>query len=1052
MIVLKKIISILLALVIVVSMGTWASAEETADEKSLTDFVDLEKIDMDAIDTLVHKIMKKSKVPGMSMVIVNRSQNRYLNYGYADKDSKKKATSDTYYELGSMSKAFTALGVLLLEDEGKLSLKDPVTKYLPWFQVYYKGVYEGKQINEMVELTLENLLYHTSGIPFRTIGDIPQGLSDDMLEKTVQNLVGTQLDFYPNERYQYATINYDVLGLILQNVTGQSYEQFMQQHVLQPLGLNHTFLFHDDAKQNGMLAMGYKMTFFDVKAYDAPKYRGNTPAGYIISNANDMERWMRIQMGQIEVSEQLRRVIRKSHMGDTTVPSQGNYYYAGGWNVHIKGTEIQHAGSNPNYSSMILMKPETELGICILSNLNSNAANYLATNILNIIENKEITKYTADSYQSLDTVFSIVVIGAALLGGVFLVLLVLAIVELIQKKRIRTKLRGVRVAGVLLSIPLMAFLGFCIYYLPNILVQRLSWQAVNVWGSPIIMLGCVLGFITCLIFMAYVLLTFNFPKEKEKNYLAMIPLSLINGFASALIIFTINESFNRNLEYSKELLVYFIFSLLFFVYTIKLLQGRMIVITNEITYEKRMNIIDRIMCSSYQAIEMIGRDRIFTGLNNDCAAVAQVPGMIVSLASNGLTLLFCLGYLLTKSGWAFAASFGVIVINGLISFLTSRIASKYWEKNRDIQDTYFGQMQDLVNGFKELVLNKARRFEFWKDMKKYSRKSAEFNKVASIKFLNFNLYNTLMYNLVFGVVVFLFPILIFQTDVNQLRENLFFVFYMIGPFSAVTNAIPQVTQLNVNLKRINKLIYDLDEVSTGQEKLSLPEIVRSKTPTTIQLQNILYYYKTKKENGEVEKSDFVLGPLSCTFCCGMLTFITGGNGSGKSTLGKLITGLYAPVEGQILVDGETVKLYELNELFASVYSDFNLFKKLYGINYEENKKKMMQYLEMMRIQDKVELTADGEFKNINLSTGQRKRLAFVVSCLEDKPFMVFDEWAAEQDPQFRHYFYEYLLPMLKKQGKGIIVITHDDRYFSCADQLIKLERGELIESQNKQLL
>lgn len=100
---------------------------------------------------------------------------------------------------------------------------------------------------------------------------------------------------------------------------------------------------------------------------------------------------------------------------------------------------------------------------------------------------------------------------------------------------------------------------------------------------------------------------------------------------------------------------------------------------------------------------------------------------------------------------------------------------------------------------------------------------------------------------------------------------------------------------------------------------------------------------------------------------------------------------------------------------------------------------------MMQLQDKVEVNNEGEINNINLSTGQKKRLAFVVSCLEDKPFMIFDEWAAEQDMQFRSYFYEELLPMLKRQGKGIIVITHDERYFNRADKLIKLEQGKLIE-------
>ena len=86
----------------------------------------------------------------------------------------------------------------------------------------------------------------------------------------------------------------------------------------------------------------------------------------------------------------------------------------------------------------------------------------------------------------------------------------------------------------------------------------------------------------------------------------------------------------------------------------------------------------------------------------------------------------------------------------------------------------------------------------------------------------------------------------------------------------------------------------------------------------------------------------------------------------------------------------------------------------------------------------------GAFTNLELSTGQRKRLAMIVALLEDRPIYVFDEWAAEQDPEFRRYFYEELLPELKEQGKGIIVISHDDRYFEVADRIIKLDYGHEI--------
>lgn len=1001
--------------------------------------IDLSNIDQSKIDTLVNNIISKSKIPGASIVLINKDQTKYLTYGYANKKQNKKMAQDTLVEIGSMSKAFTGLGLLLLEDQGKISLDDPITKYIPWLHFYYKGTYKGQTIDGEVELTIKNFLYQTSGIPFNSIGNIPEGTTGHLLEETVRTLIGTNLDFYPGDKYQYATINYDVLGYIIQIVSGQTYEEFISENIIKPLGLKNTYLFQEQAQATGLLAQGYKLSFFQAIPYTAPRYRGDTPSGYIFSNATDLEHWMKIQMGLIEVSEQYKKIIEKSHIGDTTVISHGMYYYAAGWDVSIREEDIGHEGNNPNYSCVLLMKKEEQLGICILTNMNSNAAKYLAANIINVIKGTNVTRYKSDIYKSLDFAFSIIVMVTIMLGCVFIVLLSIAVTELFIKKRCRERIKGAKVADILLAIPFIVFLGFCLYYLPNILFYRLSWDAVKVWGSPSIFLGCLFVFISFTLFISYVLLTFNFPKNKEKGYFSLIILTLINGFSSGLIIFTISESFNRNLEYSKELLVYFVFSLLFFVYTLKLLQGRLIVITNEIAYEKRMYMINKIMCSSYQAIEGIGRDRIFSGLNNDSSAISQAPGIIIWLVSNILTLIFCLSYLLTKSVWAFLASFSVIILSGIISFITSRLAAKQWEKNRDVQDIYFGQMQDLVNGFKELVLNKLRRFAFWSDIKKYSRMSTELNKSASIKFMNFGLYNTLMYNIVFGVVVFVFPIFMLNLDVNQLRENLFIVFYMVGPFGAIAGAVPQITQLNVNLKRINKLITDLDEISTGDETIELGARISYPKDISIEFKDVVYKYKQKE--GQKEENEFTLGPINAKFKSGEVVFITGGNGSGKSTLGKLITGLYTPLEGKILINGKNAELREQNELFSSVYSDFNLFKKLYGIDYQKKKDITMKYLDMMKMKDKVEINDEGEFTSLELSTGQKKRLAFIVSCLEDKPMVIFDEWAAEQDPESRYYFYNDLLPMLRNQGKGIIVITHDDRYFHLADKMMKLESG-----------
>jgi len=984
---------------------------------------------MDGIDAIVETALKKSKTPGAAVIIADGQNVEIRYYGYADKGIGIPVTPDTLFELGSVSKAYTGLGILYLEQMGALKLTDNVNIHLPWLT-----------FQSDAPITIGNLLYHTSGIPFETLGGIPAGSTDDMLEKTVRNLIGCELAFYPGTKYSYATINYAVLGLIIEKVSGQGYEAFMRDVIFNPLGLDNTYANRLEAVGTGMLAEGYKTQFFRTDPYYAPEYRGNAPAGYIYSSAKDMARWMQMQMGINEAPPGYGELIRRSHIGDSSVPPINNYYYAAGWNVHLRGESMEHGGSNPNFSSMIIIDNEMNIGVCVLTNLNSSAAGYIADNIFNLLNNRKITDFKPGIYQAADTVFTIVFIGSVLFGLAFLVLSIKALVDIITKKRIREKLNKVKVAGTWLVVPVIVFYGFCLYYMPNILFGRLPWDAIRVWGSVSIVYGGIAAFAAGVAFFIYIVLTFSFPKDREKNYIALIPLSIINGLTSALIIFTINESFNRNLEYSKELLVYFIFSLVFFAYTMKLEQGRLISITNEITYEKRMSMIEKIINSTYYAIEKIGSSRIYSGLNNDTGEISRIPGIVVGFASNTLTLVFCFAYLFSTSRPAFIASISVLALNCVIGFITSRISTRYWEKNRDIQDIYFTQMYELIYGFKEIVLSRLRKADFWKDISKYSRLSANLSKEASIKFLNFSLYNNLMYNSIFGVVVFIFPLFIIGINVNDLRQTLFMVFYLIGPFGALMSLFPNLTQVRVNLKRINMLLAELDQESGGfieyTQELYIPAEIKR-----LKFDGLVYSYKGKDNNTGEAQVEFTLGPINLEIKTSQITFITGGNGSGKSTLARLIAGLFPVHEGNVLLNGEKCGHTNLNDCFSAIFSDFHLFKKLYGIDAASKRGEIDGLFKRLQIDKIIDLNENGEFKSLNLSTGQKKRLAFVVCCLDDKPFMIFDEWAAEQDPEFRHFFYTELLPELKQKGKGVVVITHDDRYFHLADQMIKLEQG-----------
>jgi len=197
---------------------------------------------------------------------------------------------------------------------------------------------------------------------------------------------------------------------------------------------------------------------------------------------------------------------------------------------------------------------------------------------------------------------------------------------------------------------------------------------------------------------------------------------------------------------------------------------------------------------------------------------------------------------------------------------------------------------------------------------------------------------------------------------------------------------------------------------------------------------------------EQDDSHFVLGPIDLSFHRGELVFLVGGNGSGKSTLAKMIAGLYPPEAGEIRLDGQLISdksRDEYRQLFSAVFSDFYLFDDLLGLHHADLDGQAEEYLTQLHLNHKVKVK-NGTLSTTAVSQGQRKRLALLTAYLEDRPFYLFDEWAADQDPVFKDVFYTQLLPELKARGKTILVISHDDRYFDAADRLIKLDYGKIV--------
>ena len=449
----KKIIAFLLTTLILFS-GCTAQSYALSDGRSA------------AIQGVLDDACHISGVPGMSVAILADDEVSYFSSGYADRKKGMPASENTLYELASVSKAFTGIGILLLEEQGRLSMTDSIQKYLPWFTLKYQG-----QHVDMQNLTLNNFLHHTSGLTnFRHTQNIPQGNTPDLLQKTVKMLADAELAFPPGEQYNYGTVNYDVLGLVIEIVSGQSYEDFMREQVFQPLGLHQTYVYKEDAQATGQLAQGYRSSFFMTTPYKAPDYAGNKPAGYIISCSKDMARWMGIQIGVVQdIPEIFHTVIEKSHQGDMSVPAVNEMYYAAGWSVNAGQTIIEHPGGNPNFSTKVTLLPDDHIAICLLTN-GANTNTSLVLKIKDILDGNLAQSYEISGTQLLDIFLSCVTI-------VFCLLAVLLFVLGLRRRKTNERQPMTRQRIIVTVILLLVTITLCI------ICCALDWSTILVWQT-----------------------------------------------------------------------------------------------------------------------------------------------------------------------------------------------------------------------------------------------------------------------------------------------------------------------------------------------------------------------------------------------------------------------------------------------------------------------------------------------------------------------------------------------------------------------------------------
>lgn len=521
----------------------------------------------------------------------------------------------------------------------------------------------------------------------------------------------------------------------------------------------------------------------------------------------------------------------------------------------------------------------------------------------------------------------------------------------------------------------------------------------------------------------------------------VIAMSTASGLVSAALVGQINSVLSNKLGSSglidRSLLLHFVglsIAVIVSGFMSHYLSSRL---SEKTICELRIQISRLILNVPYTTLLRLGKSRLLTNLTEDIGKIADAFLILPEFCVSAAMVAGCLAYLGWLS-WRLALITSGIVLFGIITYkLLAKLPTKTLEQVREEYDNLNRDFRTLIEGIKELKLHKSRSVDFMEYSLATSAKSyRRYSVSAFTAYLFANQWVMLLFYLMIGLILFVFPTQ--GVDYEVISGYLLIFLFMMEPLSRLTESVSTFASLKIASEKIQKLGTDLQAANLHKDTIITPD-AWSKFDSLSML-DVMHSFHREKENRH-----FILGPINLEFKPGELVFLIGGNGSGKTTLAMLLIGLYSPENGVVRLNGVAVTdanraAYLQN--FSVVFSDFHLFDELFGFDEDKVNKQVIDFLERLHLHHKVTIK-NGRFSTLDLSQGQRKRLALLIAYLEDRPFYIFDEWAADQDPEFKELFYTELLPALTAKGKTILAITHDDRYFHLADRCIKLEEGQI---------
>ena len=517
-------------------------------------------------------------------------------------------------------------------------------------------------------------------------------------------------------------------------------------------------------------------------------------------------------------------------------------------------------------------------------------------------------------------------------------------------------------------------------------------------------------------------------------------VGLLAGSTSVVLISLINNRISHPDVAGKEYLWVFV-ALAFAQFVLTIIPGLLATHLAERTgFDLRLRLCRQVLRTPLRQLEESGNHKILATLTQDIqnitSACIQVPGVCTSIG----VLAGCLVYLGTLSSKMLMAMIVLLAVAIVSTKLLEAYARGFMKRAREEWDGLVKNFTALIEGMKELKLHYRRREAFFSSIFEANVSKLRHNNTMTGTIYAFiNGWAMVLYFIVVGLLIFVLPDFDRSIDREELTGYAIAVLFMRTYVIALMVLLPYFSQGAVSLRKLQELGLALSQFQgdIDNRQPAAPGLFKS-----LELKSVTHSYYRDREDG-----NFILGPIDLTLHAGEAVWIIGGNGSGKTTLAKLLTGLYVPESGAIQLNDELVtdsNRDDYRQHFSVLFTDFYLFENLLGLSENNNNGNLdgpaHAYLDRLHLDHKVQVK-NGKLSTLELSHGQRKRLALLTAFLEDRPIYVFDEWDSGQDPVFKKVFYLEVLPELKARGKTIVIISHDDRYYQMADRIIRLEFG-----------